>query len=233
MEFDDTGYYEPEQAEIILDEFVGKMRDALTSKARDEIELLRRENAELKEANKNLRNKENAVKKWAKELEEKEKYLERDFLRKKFEDLLQPFLDNVEVFYASHEAHEQPKCGYCDDKRELLFTAANGQTALRNCGCSEKKYWYEPKKVPLRIVNLYKSNRDGREYVAAAEFNKDEYYSVKTMIVEPKALIKNYTDDVPEIAKSFNYYDHAVVFTSAEECQKYCDYLNQQKGEGE
>jgi len=233
MEFDDIGYYEPEQAEIILDEFVGKMRDALTSKARDEIELLRRENDELKDKNKKLREQEFAVKQKERELEEKEKYLERDFLRKKFEDLLQPFLDNVEVFYASHEAHEQPKCGYCDDNRKLLFTAANGQTAFRNCGCNEKKYRYEPKKVRFRIINLYKSSRNGREYVASAEFRKHEYDSAETMIVEPKALIKNYTDDVPEMAKSFNYYDHAVVFTSVEECQKYCDYLNQQKEEGE
>ena len=55
MNFDDVGYYEPSQAEMIMDEFMGKMRDALTYTAKNEIDQLRHKNAQLEEENKKLR----------------------------------------------------------------------------------------------------------------------------------------------------------------------------------
>jgi FtsZ-binding cell division protein ZapB len=232
MDFDDIGYYEPDQAEIILDEFAEKMRGVLAGKVRDEIELLRRQNDDMKGKNEKLREQQKAVERKAKELEEEKKDLERNFYRAKFSDVLKPYLDNDEYFIVSYVSHVGPKCAYCNDERKLLFTAVNGKTILQNCDCNTHEYWYEPVKAILGIITLYKSNRDGREFGVSADFEKDVDYSTNRMRAEPRMIVKNYTDDVPEIAKTLKY-EQSIVFTSAEECQKYCDYLNQQKKEHE
>jgi len=226
MDYDEIEFYEPGQADIILEEYLAKMREALTDRAKYEIERLNRENMDLKEQNKKLRDREGDVKAKARLLEEKEKDLERKFYSKKFADVLQPFMDTTDGFIALQVGHEQPKCEYCDDKRQLLFTASNGSTTLKSCDCDRRKYRFDPVEVSLKVINFYKSTRNGNEFVATAVFDTDNAYNENTYFkAETRLIVDTFTDEIPALAKSLKY-EYRVVFKSAEECQKYCDWLN-------
>ena len=230
MEFDTIDYYEPGQAEIILDELAVKMREALTDKIKYEIEALHKENTSLKEQNKKLTEEAYAVKSKERQLEDKEKHLEYQFYKKKFNEFLQPFLDNIEVYDASHEPHEQEKCEYCNEERKLLFTASNGKTELKICDCAHRKYWWEPKKVSLHKIEFYKKTYDGYTFYGIAHFynekDGDRYFKVDLQM-----LLDEFTDETLELVKKLKY-EHRIVFKSQEECQKYCDWKNKEKPNG-
>lgn len=226
MNYDDCEYYEPTQADMIMDEFIDKMREALTDAAKDEIERLRRENEELKKYNYTLLKREVDIGAKSRQLDEKEKDLERSFYRKKFNEFLQPFLDNIEVYFASHEPHEQPKCEFCNDERKLIFTASNGDVKMEWCKCAHKKYWREPKKATLQAIEFYKRDWNGKEFIATAQFeptfphDDDKYLSVNV-----RMIVEQLSDETLQMIESLEYRRN-VVFTSQEECQKYCELLN-------
>lgn len=227
MEYGDYEYYEPGQAEMIMDEFMGKMREALSDTAKNEIETLRRENEALKESNAKLRKRDGEVSLKARQLEDKEKDLERAFYRKKFNEFLEPFLNNIEVYFASHEPHTQPKCEFCDDERKLIFAANNGKTTVQMCECAQRKYWHEPKKTSLQVIEFYKRDWNGKEFVATAHFDPKSDYDDRYLSAEIRMIVDRFSDETLQMIDSLKYRDKAV-FKSQEECQKYCDQLNSQ-----
>jgi hypothetical protein len=229
MEFDECGYYEPSQADIILDEFMGKMREALTVTAKNEIEQLRRENAELTDANKKLRQEAVAVNMRSQELERKEKNLECRFYEKKFSEILEPFMNNITVYTASHEGHSQAKCSYCDDEGNLTFTAINGQETRKQCQCRNFIYWYEPIICELRELSLFKYRfSDGNKFIATGKFEKDSGDDERYFKSETRMVLDVFSQEV--VGQIKTDYDKRIVFTSKEECQKYCDWLNAERG---
>jgi hypothetical protein len=233
MDFDDVGYYEPKQADMILDEYMGKMREALTEATKKEIERLKRENEELKEANKILRSEEVKVKYKANKLEEKEKSLERGFYQKKFSEILEPFINNITVYTASMAGHKQEKCSYCDEKGYLTFTAKNGQETNQPCKCQSYIYWYEPVVCELMEISFFKClSREGRQFIVTGKFEKDGGDDERWFNSERREVIDTFTPVRFELIKIKDY-KHRIVFTSQEECQKCCDYLNAIKKEKE
>jgi len=231
MEFDDTGYYEPSQAEIIVDEFMGKMRKALTDTAKNEIEQLKSENARLEKENKFLRELSKNVNAKARELEEREKSLEREFYWKKFSGVIEPFMKNITAFYASDEGHEQEKCPYCNDERDLVYTANNGKTTTRPCECSGRKYLYEPKICDLRELSFCKNDCwEDRGLIVTAKYEKDRdsCRDDRFFKAEMRMVIDVFSPEIVDVLKKKSW-DYKVVFTSKDECQKYCDWLNAER----
>jgi hypothetical protein len=228
MEFDECGYYEPSQAGIILDEFMGKMREALTVTAKNEIEQLRRENAELTGANKKLRQEAVAVNMRSQELERKEKNLECRFYEKKFSEILEPFMNNITVYTASLEGHSQAKCSYCDDEGNLTFTAINGQETRKQCRCRNLVYWYEPVVCELREISLFKYRKcENKQFIATGKFvtgNENDHIFFNS---ETRMVLDVFSQEVVEQIKT--EYQQKIVFTSREECQKCCDWLNAER----
>jgi FtsZ-binding cell division protein ZapB len=232
MEFDECGYYEPSQADIILDEFTGKMREALTETAKNEIERLRRENAELKDANKKLRQEAVAVNMRSQELERKEKNLECRFYEKKFSEILEPLMNNITVYMASHEGHSQAKCSYCDDEGKLTFKAPDGQETRQYCKCRSYIYWYEPIVCELREISLFKYRRcDNKKFIATGKFERDSGDDERFFKSETRMVLEVFSQEVVEQIKTD--YNHRIVFTSKAECQKYCDWLNAEREKNE
>jgi hypothetical protein len=223
----DFGDYEPEQAEMLVNEFMGKMREALTETAKNEIEQLRQKNEVLNGTVNRLKQEAIAVKQKARELEEKEKSLEYRFYEKKFSEILEPFMKDIEVYTASHEGHKQDKCSYCDDEGNLVFTAINGQETIRPCKCRDRIYWYEPLLSRLREFTLYKyRNCDGKKFIATGKFDKNNDDDERYFKAEVFMVIDKFSE---ETLKLRGGYEYKLVFPSKDECQKYCDWLNTEK----
>jgi hypothetical protein len=230
MNFDDVGYYEPEQAGMILDEYMGKMREALTEAAKNEIERLRRKNKELSEANKKLCLEAANVREKARELQEKEKYLEAWFYQKKFSEILEPFMNNITVYMASDVRHDQKKCSYCDDDGYLIFTAKNGQETRSPCECQRSVYWYEPVVCELKEISLYKyQNCDGKTFIATGKFARDDRDDDRFFNTDTHQVLDTFSPEEYMELKKSTVYDRRIVFTSKEECQKCCDWLNAER----
>jgi hypothetical protein len=100
---------------------------------------------------------------------------------------------------------------------------------MQNCKCGFGKYWYEPKKTTLQEIDFYKSyNSDDKKFVAVAKFYKDDGWEERYFKVEINMIVENFSDEIPALVNPLKY-GYRVVFTSLEECQKYCDWKNREE----
>ena len=213
-------YYEPSIADEIFAEYLNKMKNALTESTKYQIEKIKIENEELKEENKRLHEKQHQVAVKERELLEKEKTLEKEFYRKKFSELLKPFTDNYEGYYANSTYKKVNKCEKCDDERKIIYTSLYGEEIKRDCLCNTRYELYEPQHTIIEVLGLWKSNEYNSKFGITPKYeNKDDDY--KWGKLEFAHFVDAFDEnDVYEIKK------HDTLFKSKEECQKYCDYLN-------
>lgn len=231
----DTGYYEPSAADIFFDEIKDKFREYLTDDVKYELERLTKENENLKDRNSKLSDenyKLNAEKRnaeWSKESIRRE--VENEFYSKAIDEVFAPYIENVDVYYAEHTPHEQPKCNLCDNERNLVHEFPNHQKVKTACECSQRIYYYEPKiatasTLQYRIkpsrynserkyyVDKYKAYRPDSRY--------DDYGYADFKILH---IVDIFDDDTIDLRYTLSY-GEKIGFKTEEECQKYCDWLN-------
>lgn len=223
-------YYEPTIADEIMMEYQQKMKEALLESIKYQIEHLITENTELKEENKRMQEKVRSIENRERSLEFKEKDIEsrvnREFYNKKFSEILTPYEDQMILWIAENKSYLDKKCNLCDTKRQITYTAPDGSTIKKDCKC--KKYYsqYNPTKINMVTINLYKSDSYDKKFIITPKYDSDNYD-------------KNYSElKISYVFETFNpteikdiklKYDCYIGFKSKEECQKYCNWLNENK----
>jgi len=133
------------------------------------------------------------------------------------------------AYTANNKGFPQPKCEFCDDERRITYTAANGSILLKQrCDCDGYKYHYTPEEVMLQKINFFKTDWHKGEFTATAKYSPKMFDEGKNFNVNITFMIEKFTEDTQNIIDSTGYNRHAV-FTTFEECQKYCDWKNIQK----
>jgi hypothetical protein len=219
--YDEEPYYEPTVADEIFIEYTQKLKDALKDNIKQDIENIKSENIRLKEENKNLKDRERDIDNKERQLQSKEKTLEADFFRKKFSEMLKPFEEHYSGYYADHTYKMKRKCNQCDENRQITYTAPNGDTVKKDCSCKKSYSYYVPKSSVITVIDLHKS--DGyskREFGMTPKYeNKDDDYRWSSFKFTQFIDIFN-----ESIAEEIKYRD--TLFSSKEECKKFCDWLN-------
>lgn len=233
----DTGYYEPSSADIFFDEMKEKFREYLTDEVKYELDRLSEENKELKEKNAKLDdenrslNLEKQTAAWSKDSIRRE--VENEFYSKNIDELFKDRIENIDVWFADYVYHEQPKCEYCNDDRQRVYTYPDGFKLESSCECAKRIARYEPNTATFNTLRYcvkpgrYLSER--KIFVEGWRLYKpenryDDYGYGDFRILH---IVDVFDNNTLELRKTLSY-GEKIGFKTKEECQKFCDWLNEQ-----
>ena len=233
----DTGYYEPSSADIFFDEMKEKFREYLTSDVKYELDRLTKENKELMEKNIKLSNEnyklnhEKQCAQWSKETIRRE--VENEFYEQNIDEVFKERIENIDIWFADYIHHEQPKCEYCDSKRKRVYKYPDGQELKAACSCSKLIGQYEPKTATFDTLTYcikpsrYSSERKMfvKDYSLYRPENRYDDYGYENFKI--MHIIDNFNNDTLDLRKTLSY-GEKIGFKTKEECQKYCDWLNEE-----
>lgn len=206
--FDDF-YDDSSEIEALTEEFKDSLLKSVKEEFLDEMDRLRKENAELKEFK--LKKVEYDFQlrelKHSKELEIEQ--IRKEVEKKRLMDVLK---DNfMETAYYPHYTwkYKYDKCDKCDENRRIHFKSPSGRELFEPCSCSERVNYYKPEECS--IVDIH-SNFNSLLF---------RYEDENGWIVAIKSDNKKYEKN-----------DYKC-YRTVEECQKECDRLNKEKENGQ
>lgn len=231
--------WEPSEADELFDEIKSKLIDAAKDSLKNDMAYLKSHNEYLERRNKELEDKAQEVLSKESDLEYKSRNLrrevEKEFYKTAIDDLFKDVLEKSQLWFADNKPHEKPKCDKCDENRNWVLTWPDGTTTSKRCTCSQPDYWYEPEETWIDYIRYtvkdsnYQSERYYRldkMYQCTGESRRNDY-SYEDFGIQ--FVYDKFCDDVIEKKKQLKYGEH-IGFKSKEECQKYCDWLNERKG---
>lgn len=179
----------------------------------DEMDALRKENESLREFRDKKKVYDRELAQVKADYVAKMRNAESDAKRKRLKDLLS--LLSVTGYRVHTDYREGPKCDKCDDHRIIHFVSPVGRKMTEYCSCATKMLIHSPKAVQL--FSFYAGDKLSSVYYEMT--SKDEDYDRYDMCGEL------YDRDKTKPFEEINAY--RVVFLREEDCQQYCDWLNE------
>jgi len=224
MYYEDDFYYEPSEFDQQVEEFKASLIKSVKEEFLQRMDALEKENAALREFRdqkaaviRDCEAKVAAAQREARMAEEKWK-------KARLHQLLGDFL--TVGWKVGYENEMEPKCDKCDEHRYLHFLSPQGNKCKEMCNCARYKTRYFPKEAILS--KIYVRKRDFRSDVDFDRLNR--YYTVERSDRDEYDRYEA-TSDVYESGfaceKVGNQY--RAVFLTEEDCQRYCDWLNEQE----
>ena len=214
-EYDD--FYEPSEYEIMVEQFKDELRKSVKQEIQDEMERLRKENQELQEIkrnfNKALVEEQDNLRKKANEFEE----AKINLARKKVDELFKEAGLYKELYTIRYKRVRKKKCDKCDEDRKIWYKTPSGKDAFEYCECSYNYNKYKPEKVKY----IYYTTID-RGKKLLLQFNSDDHWTVTH---DPKNVYKDGMD-FSDMQTTWG----RALFENEEDCQRFCDYLNEKEG---
>ena len=207
-------YYEPDEASLLMAEYVEKMTATLKESARRELDRVVRENNTMKSELEHLH-------KTVAELRRKIKALsqtEADAIRKAKRMKASELLDEIKAFVwmAKHTYEMGEKCDNCSAGRKIEFTSPSGKRLTEDCACATRSSCYVPIKKQLYKLSVREGEVLAISYKESSSDGDAEFFEARPQQWPPPG---NY--------EGVNEYN--AMFLSLEECQEFCDYLNRIK----
>ena len=225
----DDFYYEPSEFDQQIEEFKQALRESVKEETKAEIASLKKELEELKEF-KNERHKFIAeyeaqireIKHHAESVERAAKESEEKWKKARLHQLLGDYLVIGWKIGKTYELGE--KCNKCDENRKIHFTSPQGNPYSEDCKCATRYYSYFPKEATL--AEFYVRKKDFWWDDKGKTDFYDRYYTVtdKDEYDRYEAINEVYTSSDIDFAEVKQY---KAVFLRQEDCQKYCDWLNE------
>lgn len=218
FDYDDDFYREPSEFEQQVDEFKESLMGSIKVEYKEEMERLRKENAELQEVKKKMKEIEQEYADKKRKLDWERKDLENKVRREKLSSLMSEY--TVELYTVGSKAYKVPKCNKCDENRRINYKTPLGNETYESCDCSRSVHVYEP--IPTMLVEF--SIRDGKSFAwyKVKESGRDEYLSYNDSSISGQKLITS--EEQFEEASTWN-----ALLQTKELAQKFCDYINKGK----
>ena len=218
--FDYEDFYEPSEFEEKAEELKSYLRESVKQEIKDEMEKLRAENKKLQGIKEHF---EEVKRDYERKKSECDRVM-RDAENKAKKARLSELMEHLEIILwsVSKEWRYKEKCDACDRNRQIEVTLPSGNKVKDKCKCAEHGVVFV-----IRRMALYElAKRNGELIAWYKECGKEgeEYYICDSITSVPKMII-NHDKDFAEIPE-----DKTVFFTTPEECQQYCDYLNEKAG---
>lgn len=238
----DEPMWEPSEADELFDELKSKLVDAAKASLKNDMESLKSRNEYLEKRNKELEDKAREVSRKESDLEYKSQNLrrevEREFYKTAIDDLFKDALEKSQLWFAENKPHEKPKCDKCDENRNWVLIWPNGAKVTKKCDCANPDYWYEPEETWIDTLRYrikgsnYQSERYYRLDRTYDRIRYDEWNDYSYADFGIQFVYDEFCDDVIEKREQLGY-GKMIGFKSKEECQKYCDWLNERKNKNE
>jgi len=221
--FEEYEYYEPRESDSYSDkvqELIDSIRGDISENIKvklDDYDLLAKKLEETEKENYKLKSKIQTVES---EVEKKKQELERDFKKIKLEDM---FKDTYYVAWGVGSRQVAfPKCGYCDDKRQVEVTLPSGAKVKTTCDCNKWVTEYVVVEANLARFAI-KTNKDGNPFVYDFRWSNNRLYGELYDIEFRKGTSPK------ELFDPQNCDTYTSLYTTTEEAQKHVDYLNEKE----
>lgn len=122
------------------------------------------------------------------------------------------------------------KCDKCDENRQVHFTSPCGREMVERCNCAITHTVYAPEERMLTRMSVRKKNFD---YPGDKDDKYNRYYSVTDcddydrMEISSDIYLKGEDVDFERMSA------YRAIFMCKEDCEKYCDWLNEREREKE
>lgn len=229
--------WEPSEADDLFDEIKQKLVDSAKSSIKTDIENLRTRNTYLEKRNKELEDRERLVDQKERELEYKSRDIrnavEREFYKATVEDVFKDALTKSHVWVAESSAHEKPKCNLCDENRQWTVIWPDGSTSSKKCACATPEFWFDPVELivdQIRYTYQDSNNISRRHYNLTRTYTaiRDNWNDYSYAEFNVSYIFDSFCDDALNTYKKLGF-QKCIGFTSKEECQKFCDWLNKRR----
>jgi hypothetical protein len=235
-EYDDYNeeYYDLTKLDIVMNEYKDKCKNILLQSIQDEMATLRKENIDLKLKNEEYRNRESEIRDKEHNLEYKERDLKRkvkeDFYNETIMDTLNTITEDYIVWYPEIEYYLSEKCNLCNGDRKISAQYPSGEVITKNCLCAKSLKRYIPSISKLKTITINKNNSrydsDRKFYISHQREQGEKSYDYAYGGFSITIIKDKFDDDVKDCHEKKKY-DEKIGLRSEEECQKYCDWLNE------
>lgn len=224
MSYYDEFYSEPSEFEMQVEEFKQSLLKSVKEEFLAEMEALRTENQLLQEVKRNFAQIQLDYGNKEQQLEIERRNMLSTVRKERLSTLMKDF--KVVMFRASSTFPLPPKCDKCDDRRQIKYETPLGKVAFEKCDCSVGEKFYVPEEYIATEFSIDRDNKKMRAWykMKPGSHGDDDYCSLDGSSTFASAIYS------PEMSyESIKQYD--TFFKTIEDCQKYCDWLNQNKGE--
>lgn len=209
-DYDD--FYDEELSEA--DEFIAELKDRLKKEIKSDflgrMRSLEQENEKLRDVrdrwNEVRRDLEKEKALCRKEVETFKKAIAEESLYKLLELFSKPMWTVFKVL------QEKPKCDKCNEKREIVYTSAYGDTVTRYCSCKEWEHRYRPN--PIKFFAVDKSG-----------YLHWGYYDLE----DGKIMIRNGELMLDVAPEEYSKLSDKPLFSTEEKAQAYADWKNERE----
>lgn len=228
-EFYPEGDYQPSEVDEILAEAKGKIEAVVKDATGRSIKDIIAENKLLKSSveacNKDKRDYEFMKRKLQNEHDNRISELEREFNRSKIWEIFKK-CNPVAVGYTLKGSYVKGiKCSYCNDDSKVVAIDTFGREHLVKCSCKKSIYFYSVKETHIAQIQFWRTHGLlGGNVNANAYYPAEDVSSSDLIIIDLNTPAKEVFDPV-EAEDTYR-----VVYTTLEEAQKHCDYLNEKAG---
>ena len=214
MTWDD--FYEPSEFDQQVEEWKEALKKSVKKEYMDEMERLRKENAELMDIKKNWSEKIHEIDNAKEELRITLVNAEKKAKKARLSEILSPFTEQA-WGYMYNFVYVREKCEKCDDEGYVHFKSPQGHDHKELCDCRKQVIRYSPVEAKIAYLSEFNS-----EIEAVVEFPRKANPEDRYDYCETSELYKG--EDFDEI-DSYK----GIIFTDKSDCQRYCDYLNERK----
>ncbi|MEB4785009.1 hypothetical protein P5G60_25095 [Paenibacillus jamilae] len=217
----DDFYDEPSEFDQKMEELKESLMDSVKQDHKDEVARLRKENAELQEVKRTLKTLQSTYEMKERELNREIKEAESKVRHLRLSTLLESF--GVTLFSADMDFVKLPKCDKCDEKRRIHYKTPLGRESYERCTCDESVVYYKPRENTLTEFKFGRNREMLAWYkVSKSKSDSEDDYAEIASTTMLKQLYQ-------EGMKFEDLQKHGVFFKKEEECQAYCDWLNEKR----
>lgn len=210
-----------------FDEQIEEFKTALRADVKREIkELIERLQKELDELKDYKARKSEIERKYHDEIAKMAKAeadIERKYRNKKAQEIL---AECCAVGWRAAWRYDKPKekCDKCDEDGYITFYSPQGTKYREQCKCRRRKVIYYPAEVRLARIYANKSPETVQFYYDKVQGDNGSYSDYV------RCYVVHSSDFKPEIIDSYSY---DAVFENKEDCEKYCEWLNNKEKNNE
>ena len=206
--FEENWCEEPRKEETALIEAI---KEGVRRDIKDEMERLRKENAELQQYKQERQEVENIKKWYESRLQTEVEAYKRELRTAKIKELFGDYI--VIGWGVKQKITLPPKCDKCDQDRYVHFKSPSGKDLREPCKCAQGEKVFYPEE--LELVRFYQGRERIIRYYAPLKTDDDDFRDKRNSIYngEPFDQVSLWS----------------IVFLDKETCEKYCAWKTEQE----
>lgn len=222
--FEDDFYSEPSEFDMQVEEFKAGLAKAVKSEFMEEMERLREENKNLQGIKEHFEQIKRDYEKKKMECDQAMREAENKAKHMKAEEFMEKF--KTFLWRVSYEYMYGPKCDKCDKDRNINFELPSGNIVKDKCRCGESMKVMVPEIMVRYEISDSRIDGNISAWYYACGKKGERYYKLEyaCSVYARKNIVQHGTCfDVLEKEEN----QRNLLFSTREECQAYCEYLNE------